>query len=403
METFDFGLQSRSLSEIFNSRDRWLTFPPCQRGKVWDINKEQLLIDSVLRGFPLPPLVVVWSRDELGSYYGVIDGQQRLRALMRFLENRYSTAKTLYLDRKIRPVFPGMTFSEMDVGTQAFLRDYQLPLFVVKGLPDGLIPFMFRRLQIHVPLTFAEKLWSYPGPAKEVGDKIEKHRFWRDVYQGKTDRRQGFQAAIYMILLELRGPFCNLTSSNLTDALGEDDSMKQAAILNSERSILRRLDVIAEIFDGSQVTAHVQVPMMYQAVMLLEDMGYKLIPPTNGVLAPWFNLLKEKANRDQQNGLAHLYAQLSKVNEQRAFWAEQLPVVTEFLDMPVLDKTRAFNVKQKLILWNRQDGKCVFCGKPMRWPDAVAHHADRHTDGGETDVGNGELVHKKCHELIHTR
>ena len=66
--------------------------PVYQRdGGVWKLDKEQLLVDSVLRGIDIPKIYL--RRLDHGLYkYEVVDGQQRIRCLVRFLNNRFALA-----------------------------------------------------------------------------------------------------------------------------------------------------------------------------------------------------------------------------------------------------------------------------------------------------------------------
>ena len=58
--------------------------PEFQRLQVWDNTKSSRLIESVLLEVPIP---VIYLNENLDSKYSVIDGQQRLNAFIKFLEN----------------------------------------------------------------------------------------------------------------------------------------------------------------------------------------------------------------------------------------------------------------------------------------------------------------------------
>lgn len=63
-----------------------------RRGDVWDDEKQSFLIDSILKNYPLPPIFLHQRIDEnTGSTkYDVIDGKQRLTAIIRFLKGEIS-------------------------------------------------------------------------------------------------------------------------------------------------------------------------------------------------------------------------------------------------------------------------------------------------------------------------
>jgi hypothetical protein len=59
--------------------------PSYQRAEVWPNSDSQMLIESVLRGIPLPSVILLQRSGSSGTSYEVVDGKQRLTALLRFL------------------------------------------------------------------------------------------------------------------------------------------------------------------------------------------------------------------------------------------------------------------------------------------------------------------------------
>lgn len=58
--------------------------PSYQRGDVWGTPARQLLIESILRGIPLPSIILLKPNDPTADYE-VVDGKQRLTAILRFV------------------------------------------------------------------------------------------------------------------------------------------------------------------------------------------------------------------------------------------------------------------------------------------------------------------------------
>lgn len=59
--------------------------PSYQRAEVWATSDSQLLIESVLRGIPLPSVILLQRSEAHGTSYEVVDGKQRLTAILRFV------------------------------------------------------------------------------------------------------------------------------------------------------------------------------------------------------------------------------------------------------------------------------------------------------------------------------
>jgi hypothetical protein len=68
-----------------------------QRKLVWTLEEKQDLIDSILRGYPIPLILLAEMTTETGTRYEIIDGMQRLDAVFSFIETRF-TVEGKYFD-----------------------------------------------------------------------------------------------------------------------------------------------------------------------------------------------------------------------------------------------------------------------------------------------------------------
>lgn len=59
--------------------------PSYQRGDVWGTGARQILIESILRGIPLPSVILLKPSGGAGKPYEVVDGKQRLTSILRFV------------------------------------------------------------------------------------------------------------------------------------------------------------------------------------------------------------------------------------------------------------------------------------------------------------------------------
>jgi len=81
-----------------------------QRGRVWTEVQQQLLIDSVLRGYSIPSFHLHFIEESeegiVAQRFEVIDGQQRLRALSAFRDGSFKL-----LDPKAEDLPAGVLFT----------------------------------------------------------------------------------------------------------------------------------------------------------------------------------------------------------------------------------------------------------------------------------------------------
>src|SRR5947209_8125961 len=61
-----------------------------QRKLVWTLEEKQKLVESILRKYPIPAILIAEREAQPGSYE-IIDGLQRLHAIISFIERAYPT------------------------------------------------------------------------------------------------------------------------------------------------------------------------------------------------------------------------------------------------------------------------------------------------------------------------
>lgn len=71
-------------SDMATRRGRLNLSPSYQRGDVWPTSDAQMLVESILRGIPLPSVILL-KPARPGTPYEVVDGKQRLTAILRFI------------------------------------------------------------------------------------------------------------------------------------------------------------------------------------------------------------------------------------------------------------------------------------------------------------------------------
>src|SRR5437762_859420 len=92
MEMKRADLSVSDLLDLFNNQ-MLRANPEYQRGIVWGLPQKKKLIDSVMRGYPLPLIYLHHiTRTVAGAHrddFEIIDGQQRMNALHEFAEGAY--------------------------------------------------------------------------------------------------------------------------------------------------------------------------------------------------------------------------------------------------------------------------------------------------------------------------
>ncbi|PIQ09285.1 MAG: hypothetical protein COW71_07090 [Ignavibacteriales bacterium CG18_big_fil_WC_8_21_14_2_50_31_20] len=124
-----YSIEKWSIEKLLDvvENGRLLLNPPFQRNFVWSPTDQEELIESIIKGYPLPTLFIYESSK---NNYEMIDGQQRTRTLLKFI-------KKLISDKS------GKFYSEDDFPN---FKSYLLPIAIITQLDsaDSLEEFYYR-------------------------------------------------------------------------------------------------------------------------------------------------------------------------------------------------------------------------------------------------------------------
>ena len=127
--------------------------PKFQRRSVWKQPQRSFLIDTILRQMPVPPLFLrnIYDTSKEKVVREVVDGQQRLRAVLDFIDEKYALSKTL------EAPYGGKKFSVLTEDQKASIMCYRFICESFDGISDREVLEVFQRLNMHsVPLSKQE-------------------------------------------------------------------------------------------------------------------------------------------------------------------------------------------------------------------------------------------------------
>lgn len=149
--------------------------PRFQRRPVWTDKAKSFLIDTILRGKPIPKIFI---RQKINvstktSTREVVDGQQRLRTILSFIKDGF------VVSRRQNPTHGGVLFSQLPETIQAQVLAYEVSVDLLINLPDSEVLDIFSRLNSYaVILNEQEKINAdHFGPFKVLADGIG-HKYY---------------------------------------------------------------------------------------------------------------------------------------------------------------------------------------------------------------------------------
>ncbi len=116
--------------------------PKYQRNSVWNEKAKSYLIDTIIRGLPIPPIFMRQQIDVATkkTYREIIDGQQRLRAITEYIDNKFA------ISRSHNDLYGGKYYKDLDEETQGQILEYDIFVEVINENEDPVIYDMFARL-----------------------------------------------------------------------------------------------------------------------------------------------------------------------------------------------------------------------------------------------------------------
>jgi hypothetical protein len=202
--------------------------PQYQRGEVWSLPKQQLLLDSVLNGVDIPKIYLRVLDNGSPYKFEVADGQQRLLSLWGFIANEFPLAHSSGRSQE----WSGKCFNELTKSQRDSILKFSLITAVIEQASEHEIRDLFARLQKGERLTPPELRNSM---ASVLGDVIRAMALSHPFFQHCSFPNSRFKHDDYLahaFALELNGVGRDLKANELrymyeTYSGGLDDKVVQ--------------------------------------------------------------------------------------------------------------------------------------------------------------------------------
>jgi hypothetical protein len=193
--TMKMSAGRRALDKIYKRRDRY-EIPDWQREEVWNTQRKEELIDSILRGWKLPKFYFVKQKEET---YEVVDGQQRLNAIYEFFDNE------LELSPESAKTFGGSFYKDLKQSLADKFDDFEIEFDVIEEATEEELKLFFQRLQQGLPLSSSEKLNAVPSKLRDFCKTSANHEFFKKSIGVANTRYAHFDIMSKVAAIEIEG------------------------------------------------------------------------------------------------------------------------------------------------------------------------------------------------------
>ena len=264
--------------------------PVFQRRPVWKRPAKSLLIDSVLRGYPMPIIMLRQLQDlkRLTMRMEVVDGQQRIRTLLAFIdpdclpdfdpEKDYVSILKAHNDEH-----GGRTFDQLPDDTKTQLFDYQLSTHVFPlTVSDTLIFRVFARLNSTglslngQEVRNAEFHGAFKSFVYDVSfENLDRWRQWRIFSDGNISRMAEAEAVSEYIIAMMDGIVAKDQRSITKYYREHEGDFAESDVIRAR--LRRTLDAIDKCFgDLLPKTAFRRAALFYSLFSAVYDHMYGL-------------------------------------------------------------------------------------------------------------------------------
>lgn len=275
---------------------------------LWPDGPSSYFIDTILEGFPFPKIYLYefMNRSERKIKKEIVDGQQRITTIRRYIENEFRI--------KGDSPFSGMLFRELPIEVQDKFLGYTVSADVIRNASRSEILQMFRRMNAYtLPLNNAEKRHSsYTGQFKwfinEVSDSLNEFFVEYGVFTDRQIIRMSDAEFISDCVIAYARGVVSASPSELNKVYEiNDDSFPQRNKLHSMLS--ETFDFIASNFSNLRGGFMMKPYALHSLVTALfhNRYGIDAITEKYGIqpLGVYANDIKAAANRLELLAQAH--------------------------------------------------------------------------------------------------
>lgn len=421
-----------------------------QRGLAWKPKQKIKFVDSVFRGYPIPPLIL-HEKSETDSYgttfraHEIIDGQQRVNALFAYQNSeweipaatnrRYPLPKGV-IDAMPNPPWTKRRYTALPPEVKQAFDKRKIDVLMVTSVthPDE-IRDLFVRLQGGTALTRQQVRDAWPGPIAQyvvdlagriVGDTKKQPKFNLFTWVGRWGRRmpEGADpdqdvyhddrqtcAQMLRIFLEREHlppdgtfpPMPSLSAESIDEMYHTKTDFDRNGIPAQRFEKILGLCEEAIVNGAPPNSSYVRKSMLFSTFSFFEDLTRHPSAAVNAPLVAKIGkaIWSQRGEKDEPSGPVSS----SEFLAEHYSWFCRKKM--ESVEIKWLHSERGFSEAMKDQIWKAAVKEspgglpvCAACDGSVSRSEAEFDHKTPWVLGGPTTPANGRVLHKKCNRSL---
>ena len=403
-----------SINSVRDRQERINPKPQYQRTPVWNEAKKQLLIDSILRGYDLPKFYLRLS--DPPYEHEVVDGQQRLRAIWDFCDDKYVLGDESN-DIPDLGDLSDQKWSELSSQERDQIGEFKLSVAVIKGASDREIRQLFRRLQEGVSLNPAEKRNAIEGEMRDfIATLGDTHRVFPLTCLRDT-RFKWHDLAAIVTCLEMAGGPTDVKAPNLSDMYENNQSFNSNGPIAGK--VKRHLNYMMRVLKDRPPEMKIKWGFVDLYLLISKMSESYVIQGRENDFTDFYvafeigrlaiddprDLLSSDKNFWDKDLYDYIQAFKSqggtRENIEKRHEVYKKRFIRDVQDLMPKAPRRAFTHDERIVIWRQTNESCQMCPEKITLDEMEADHIIPYGEGGPTIIANGQALCQPCHISKH--
>lgn len=385
-----------TIKEMFDEGDI-IPQPTYQRDYVMDDKQASKLIESILIQIPIP---TVYLCEETDGRLSVIDGQQRITSIVRFLKNEFALKgleELTSLNKKC--------YKDLDKTMQRTIKNTTLSSIVILKESQELKYEIFARLNQGSTKLKPQELRNciYRGSFNDMLEELANNPLLKVLYREENKRKNYQEYILRFFALRNHSEYKSSLKKTFNDYMAKHQNDSEEEIQNLKKQFTSTMDIIKQVLGENAFCAYDRQNGKFMNTFsgsVYDSIVVSFARFNNHDLMVNADKIRTTIEEIKKNNLQYqdfTYASSGSKNRVIGRIEMMYQAIAEILGKYTdVGEQRSFSQKTKEELWH-EGYVCSYCNQTiLSIDDAEIDHIDAYSTGGETIMENAQLLHRHC-------